>query len=177
MVLSIIGVIFTLGILLFTIPFVFYLLTLQNTFNEICEENRKIRPGQVWLTLIPIFGLFWQFVIVYKMAISLREELSKRNIKVEEKKPGLGVGLASGILIWISIIILGVLVENSDSVSGIFLLVTLTSFGGFICWLLYWSKILGYKRKLQQNQNILSNHDIELILQKLHSEGDKSKMQ
>lgn len=126
-------------LILSIIPLIFYLLTLQNTFNEISNENRKMSAGQVWLTLIPLFGLVWQFIIVNRMADSLKAEFVKRNIKVEEDRPGIGIGLAYCILYCCSIIpFLGIL-------SGI---------AGLICWIIYWTKINGYKIKLQENRNL-----------------------
>ena len=126
-------------LILSIIPLIFYLLTLQNTFNEISNQNRKMPSGQVWLTLIPLFGLVWQFIIVNRMSDSLKAEFVKRNIKVEEDRPGIGIGLAYCILYCCSIIpFLGIL-------SGI---------AGLICWIIYWTKINGYKIKLQENRNL-----------------------
>ena len=133
-------------LLLFFIPLVFfiihffilifYLLTLQNTFSKISNENRKMPSGQVWLALIPLFGLIWQFIIVNNMADSLKAEFTNRNIKVEEERPGIGIGLAYCILFCCCIIpFLGIL----------------TLICGIICWIIYWAKIYNYKIKLQQN--------------------------
>ena len=55
-----------IGILL--LPQIFFLMTLQNTVKEVSVENRTIQPSQVWLTFIPLFGIFWQFFIVYKIS-------------------------------------------------------------------------------------------------------------
>jgi hypothetical protein len=80
------------------IPTIFYLLTLQNTLHEVSIENRKMQPGMVWLALIPLFGIIWQFIIVNNIADSLRAEFSQRNINVGEDRPGIGIGLAYCIL-------------------------------------------------------------------------------
>jgi len=55
-----------IGILL--LPQTFFLMTLQNTVKEVSVENRTIQPSQVWLTFIPLFGIFWQFFMVYKIS-------------------------------------------------------------------------------------------------------------
>lgn len=55
-----------IGILL--LPQIFFLMTLQNTVKEVSVENRTIQPCQVWLTFIPLFGIFWQFFMVYKIS-------------------------------------------------------------------------------------------------------------
>jgi hypothetical protein len=127
----------TFGICL--LPAIFYLLTLQNTFQLIKNENRKMQPGQVWLSLIPLFGIVWQFIIVNNLADSLRLEFSQRNISVGEERPGIGIGLAYCILICCSIIpFLGVL----------------TGLAGFICWIIYWVKISNYKATLQYSKPV-----------------------
>jgi len=121
------------------IPLIVYLLTLQNTFNEIKIENRKMQPGQVWLTLIPIFGIVWQFIIVNNLADSLQLEFSQRNINVGEDRPGIGIGLAYCILFCCSIIpFLGIL----------------TGLAGFICWIIHWVKIANFKATLQHSKTI-----------------------
>ena len=45
------------------LPQIFFLITLQNTIKEVSIENRTIKPSQVWLSFIPLFGIFWQFFI------------------------------------------------------------------------------------------------------------------
>jgi len=129
--------ILTLPLLLSIIPMIFYLITMQNTFNEISPENRKMEAGLVWLTLIPLFGLVWQFIIVNRMADSLKLEFAKRNIKEVEDRPGISLGLTFCILFACSIIPL---------------LGFLTGIAGLVCWIIYWVKINGFKVKLQQNR-------------------------
>jgi hypothetical protein len=116
------------------LPVIFYLITLQNTFLAISEENRKMQPGLVWLTLIPLFGIVWEFVIVNRMADSLKAEFVKREIKVEEDRPGFNMGLAFLILSCCSII----------PVLGAF-----AGIGAVVCWIIYWVQISTYKAKLQ----------------------------
>ncbi len=122
----------TIGLML--IPLIFYLLSLQNTLNEIRIENRKMQPGQVWLSLIPIFGIVWQYIIVNRIADSLKLEFTSRDIKIDEERPGIGIGLAYCILFSCNIIpYLGIV----------------TALAGLICWIIYWTKINDYKNKLK----------------------------
>ena len=121
------------------IPQILYLLTLQNTLKEVSPENQQMPPGNVWLNLIPLFGLVWQFIIVNRMADSLKAEFAKRNIQVDEVRPGYSIGITYCILLCCSIVpILGVL----------------AALGGIVCWIIYWVKIAGYKTKLQQTKPI-----------------------
>ncbi len=87
-------------------------------------------PGQVWLSLIPLFGIVWQFIIVTRISESLRAEFDERQISVPEEKPGYGLGIAYCVLYCCSIIpILG----------------GLASLGGLVVWIIYWVKINEYK--------------------------------
>jgi hypothetical protein len=131
------GEIIILFIMLFGIlllPLILYLLTLQKTLNLVRPENRHMEPGLVWLALIPIFSIIWNFFIVTKVAESLRLEFKQRNIPTGAEKPGYTIGLAYCILVCCTIIpVLGLL----------------TSIAGLVCWIIYWVKISGYKAELE----------------------------
>jgi hypothetical protein len=119
------------------LPTIFYLLTLMNTLNLVSVKNRKMEPGMVWLILIPLFGIVWQFIVVNNIADSLRDEFKERNINVGEERPGSSIGLAYCILMVCSVVpFLGFL----------------TGLAGFICWIIYWVKISDFKSKLQYSQ-------------------------
>jgi hypothetical protein len=134
------GEIIILFIMLFGIlllPLILYLLTLQKTLNLVRPENRHMEPGLVWLALIPIFSIIWNFFIVSKVAESLRLEFKQRNIQTQEEKPGYTIGLAYCILFCCTIIpVLGLL----------------TSIAGLVCWIIYWVKISGYKAELEASR-------------------------
>jgi hypothetical protein len=92
-----------------------------------------MEPNQVWLYLVPIFGLIWQFIMVDNIGISLQAEFQKRNITVKEEKPGYRVGMIYCILFCCTII----------PVVGIF-----AGLVGFIFWIIYWVKINNFKKIL-----------------------------
>jgi hypothetical protein len=48
--------------IIWLIPTIFYLKTLQDTLKEISVENRRMPPPNVWLLLIPLFNLVWAFL-------------------------------------------------------------------------------------------------------------------
>ncbi len=123
-------------ILVIAFPFILYLLTLQGTLREISSENRKMQPEHVWLSLIPLFGIIWQYYIVARMSGSLYREFNKRNIYIAENRPGYNIGIAYCILISISIVpMLGIL----------------AIIGGAVCWVLYWVQISEYRNRLREN--------------------------
>lgn len=125
-------IIFTLGILL--IPGILYLITLQNTLKVISAENRQMPPENVWLMLIPFFNLIWHFIIVNKIADSIRAEANKQNLQLAEDRPGYSIGIAMCILSCVN------LIPIINMLSGI---------GSLICWIIYWSKISSYKNQLK----------------------------
>lgn len=120
---------------LFLLPGIFFLLTLQNTLKSISEENRKMPPSNVWLMLIPVFNLVWQFIMVDKIAQSIGAECARLNIPVNDPKPTYNIGLVWNICIFLSIIpILG----------GLAALIT---------FILYWVKVAEFKKLILANQN------------------------
>src|SRR5580700_6726522 len=55
-----------------------YLRTLYKALSRISPRNRRMTPALVWLTLIPYFGVFWQFFIAMRVPDSLRNEFRDR---------------------------------------------------------------------------------------------------
>lgn len=77
---------------------VFWSLAMIRAIEKIDPALRRMRPEQVWLVLIPGFGLFWQFYIVHCIAQSLRDEFMRRNYIPREASPGMSSGLSANIL-------------------------------------------------------------------------------
>src|ERR1700729_3133135 len=92
----------------FLVPAIFFLLTQQNTVKLVKPENRLMQPGLVWLQLIPLLGLLWQFFVITRIAGSIKNELASWHnesifgadaVAVEGGvKPTLGIGIAYAIL-------------------------------------------------------------------------------
>lgn len=126
------------ALLITIVPAIFYILNLQSTLQAISPENRRMVPANVWLLLIPVFGIIWHFIIVNKMSESIKAESVNNNILITEVKPGYNIGLAMCILSCVSII----------PVIGIF-----ASLGGLVCWIMYWVKINTYKNLILEARN------------------------
>jgi hypothetical protein len=118
-ILSIVLIVFAI----FLIPTIFYLLTLQKALNRCAPASRAMSPGMVWLMLIPIFNLVWQFFIVLNMSKSLAAEFQRRGIP-EEPEPGQTIGL--------------IMCVSSLLCGPVYL----------IFWIIYWVKIAGFSSKL-----------------------------
>lgn len=118
---------------LIIIPFVFYLITLQNVLKKVSPENRKMPPANVWLLFIPLFNLGWHFVVVARVSDSLKAEFAKRGISVGVERPAYGVGLAYCILKCCSYIpFLGIA----------------AALAWLVCWIIFWVKVSGYSARL-----------------------------
>ncbi len=152
------AIILTLMILLiifaaFLIPVIFYFTELQNTLKEVSVENRKMKPGQVWLLLIPLFSIYWLFEVVSKIADSLKAEFVSRNIEVDEERPGYRIGIIYAIIGAVAPLLNMVsrLMQFPALESGIISLVL--GLGSFVLWILYWVKVRGYRKMLVEAKN------------------------
>jgi hypothetical protein len=121
----------------FVIPVIFYLLTLQKALALCSPDSRTVAPGLVWLLLIPLFNLIWNFIVVVAISKSLHNEFLNRKMN-ESPTPGQGVGLAMCIL---------------SVVSAIPYLRAPVGVAMLICWIIYWVKIAGYSTKLEHSTN------------------------
>ncbi len=112
---------------------ILYLLSLQKAFERCAPENRAMPAGQVWLLLIPLFNLVWNFIVVTNLAKTLGAEFRRRGISAEAE-PGKSTGLAMSILAGCSLFpVLNLLAGPA----------------GFVVWIIYWVKIAGYSKLLE----------------------------
>jgi uncharacterized protein (DUF2062 family) len=87
----------------------------------------------VWLELIPLFNLVWQFINVVNVSNSLKRELEFKGIKIDEQRPGYSIGIAFCVLSCCSVIpFLGIL----------------TGIASVVCWIIFWVKVSNYKNML-----------------------------
>lgn len=129
--------------LIFLIPFIFFLVAQQNVIKTVNPGNRVIKPGQVWLQLIPIYGLIWQFSVVRGIADSLRNELESRN---RESKLGIWDG---GITDEVNIhptFTTGQWYCIMNCITCIPFVGFLTGFFALALWIAYWVQLIKYKK-------------------------------
>jgi hypothetical protein len=131
----------------FLVPVIFFLITQQNILRIIQPQNRTMQPGEVWLQLVPLFNLVWQFVVITKISESIRRELASENTfsfeqqnnsyansSYGQSKPTYGIGIAFCILGCCSILPV---------------LAPFASIASLICWIIYWVQLAEYKKKIQ----------------------------
>lgn len=116
---------------------IFYLLTLQNTLKAISPQNRKMEPGMVWLLLIPLFNMVWQFIVVNRLSASIESEYTSRGLPCKSR-PTYNIGLAFAVLNCVNVV--------SYWSTPLRNLVGLA----IICWIIYWVQVNDYKKELQR---------------------------
>jgi hypothetical protein len=114
-------------LLLFLIPAILYIYSLYRGLKIVSMENRKKSPSQAWLLLVPVFNLYWQFVIVGAIGSSFQKEYAKFG-EVHPEKPSYKEGrfLAIIMVLWAIPI---------DSLKR-FIWVALV-----ICWIFHWISV------------------------------------
>lgn len=83
---------------------ILWLLTMSKALDHVASDFRSVQPGAVWLTMIPLFGLGWQFAVVNAVAVGLVKEFNARGLITRESKPGGGIGQTGCILMCCSVI-------------------------------------------------------------------------
>lgn len=133
--LGVMGIVFAIiavVVLVIIVIGILYLMTLYKCLKKVKPENRAMEPGLVWLSLIPVFNLVWNFFIVIQMKESLSKEFNSRQLP-DDGDYGFGMGLTFAIL---------------ACVNNIPYLNVLTSIPTLIFWVIYWIKISGYSKQL-----------------------------
>jgi len=150
MILGIIG----LGVMLaFLVVYILFLVAQQNTLRSIKPHNQKMPPGHVWLQLIPVFNFVWQFIVVNRIAASIRAEIDDRvsttflgtaePVFLNDKtpRPTYNIGVAACILSF------GVFTVFIDSIEAPGSYVAMAF---LVCWIVYWVQLVQYKNKFLQ---------------------------
>lgn len=113
------------------VAMVFFLLNLRDLLRQVRPQYQAMKPNQVWLNLIPLFGYVWMIITVIKVRDSVRSEFQSRGW-APQGDFGFGVGLAFAIL---------------SIFSGLLTFIPL-----LVCWVMYWIKTSELKRQLVRSQ-------------------------
>jgi ABC-type antimicrobial peptide transport system permease subunit len=132
MVAGIVFLVVFLGMLALAIA---YILTLSRALQKCSPSSRTMQPAMVWLLLIPLFNLIWNFLIVNAISESLTKEFRLRGVLFFESEPGKRIGMPMAVCGACSVIpILGIL----------------ASLAYFVLWIVYWVKVSGFSKMLDQ---------------------------
>lgn len=132
-------------LLLFLIPAIFYLITLQNTLKAIAPENRMMPPGNVWLLLIPLFNVVYHFITTARIADSIKNECIRLNIPLQEERPTYNLGITM-MIIYIASTIL-------NYISTLAIIGSVGSIACMVYWIMYWVKVNSYRKLIIANRD------------------------
>ena len=127
------------ALLLFVV--IAFLLTLSKCLGKIQRRNRTMEPGMVWLNLVPCLNIVWQFITVFRISDSLRNEYDDNNWP-EQGDYGKSLGLSALVFNFVSSVINNVV--QVPAVSVVVGIVSLT------LWIMYWVKIAGFSRQIDR---------------------------
>jgi hypothetical protein len=123
-----------LGVML--LPRIFYLVTMHRAISKCDPSARSMPPGLVWLSMVPLLYMVWDFVVVVAVGRSLGNEYSRRNKPLSYSLPGLGIGISFcvlNLLLWIPFI-------------------NLIAFPlGVVLWLIFWAKIARLSSRMDED--------------------------
>ena len=122
----------------FLLLFILFLLAQYKAFAAIAPENRKLAPSDVWYQLIPLFNLYWMFVVVNRLSASFALEFDRLNIVRTELYPTRAIGMATCIVYFATVLPV---------------IKSLASFAWIICFIIYWVKINQIKKEILQNSD------------------------
>ena len=80
---TLIGVLISSGLIIVisVIVGLLFLQSLSRCLAQCSPRNRTMKPGQVWLNLIPVFGVVWMFVTIFRISQSLKNEYRERRLR------------------------------------------------------------------------------------------------
>jgi len=130
---------------------IFWLLlgnSIRTTLLLVRKENRMMSPAQAFLIALPLFNIYWNFMVVRHLRDSLNNEFFDRKVAVDEnptQKEG-------NIYAW-SFLASNIPLPNFIGY--------ITMFSTVIGFILYWVKIIEYKKLLKQTEHLIPTDDIK----------------
>lgn len=121
--------------------------SIRTTLLLVRKENRMMSPGQAFLIVLPLFNIYWNFMVVKHLKDSLNNEFFDRQVAVDENP----TQREGSIFAW------SYLVRNFP-LPGFILYAAL--FSNIIGFVMYWRKVVEYKKILKTTTPIL---DAEVV--------------
>jgi hypothetical protein len=129
-IIQIVAGLMAIGVL---VLYIFYIISLSRALSKCSVASRTMQPGMVWLLLVPLFNLVWQFIVVIGLSDSLGKEFRARGILNAEPEPGKTIGIAMCVC----------------AACGIIPFINLLALPAhLVLWIIYWVKITEFSRKL-----------------------------
>lgn len=149
---------------------ILYLLNLQNTIKAAAPENRMMKPGYVWLLIIPLFNIFYMFYVAKKISATIAAEYAAKGQIPDNPRPTYMVGMSMAVCNLLNFLIgmytlpdvwemyanmgdpemMEMALQSSSNVNPLLSgLNSLLGLAGFILWIAYWIQTHGYKNKMK----------------------------
>ena len=113
-----------------------YVKTLQDALRAVSPPARRIKPGQAWLMLIPVFSFIYSFIMVDRLATSVAADLRARGAVVDGPRPTYAVGRAMSVCQ-----LAFILPDNA--------VVHFVQIASLVLWIIHWVQVAGAERKLR----------------------------
>ncbi len=122
-------------LLVFVLPWVLYIRSIQLTLMEIDPQYREMQPGSAWLLLIPLFNIVWLFIVVSRIRGSFKN-LSEAGMLRHPTTAGSDVGLAMAICYALT------LVPYLNILTGLAMVVL---------WIIHWVAVVNGRSEIMES--------------------------
>jgi hypothetical protein len=136
------------GLAVWLIIAIFFVLTLQKALSRVSPRNRLMEPGMVWLLLVPCVNIVWQFLVAIRVPDSLRNEFRDRR---QDDGSDYGKGIAlTGIIVGliggvVAQVMRGAPPETALAVSAV---AGIASIIQLVMFIMFWVKVANYSSRL-----------------------------
>lgn len=125
-----------IGILALIGVYCLFLVNLQNLLKQCSIQNRMVPAGNVWLLLIPVFSIVYQFILYPKISESVEKEFVSRGRPQGDYGKNLGLTISILSLIGLAPYI------------GLPVIGRFAGLASLIVFIIYWVKTAELKNKL-----------------------------
>lgn len=128
------------------IAYIAFLSALDRVLKRVDPENRRMEPGQVWLSVLPVFNLVWLIVTIERVGESLRNEFISRGRfqKAESYGKAAGLGMMFLAIVGIPFAAIG------TPCTLIFWVIA------FVYGIVYWLQLFSYARQLKGDRALFA---------------------
>jgi SH3-like domain-containing protein len=115
---------FIVVVLLFVLLFVlyiFYMVDIQRAMDALPPDNRPFPGATIWLALLPMMGVIWQFIFLFSLSLAIQREFTRRRVR-----EGSGFGLVSAQVVMSCLTFVPSLFLSLGDIGYIFALIFIT---------------------------------------------------
>lgn len=142
---------FVYSVVLSLLQLVFFLLlanSIRKVLQLVSQENRMIIPSHAFFIIIPLFNIYWNFMLVRHLKDSLNNEFFDRKVPVE-----LNPTQKEGYLFAWSFLLCNIPLPYYFNYIALFF--------NIISIILYWVKTKEYNKLLKDTASLIPNKDEE----------------